>query len=327
MSTETLPAVAKPFSLTYVPLGEKTAIELTVDRVQRFLCVPTKSGKRPTTEQVIQYMMLCQAQSLNPWVRDAYLVGYDSKDGPSFSLITSHQAILKRAEASDQYDGMESGLVVKSGDTITDRPGKILYEGEKILGGWCRVYRKDRRIPAYDSIQLNTYNTGRSRWAVDPAGMIVKVAEAAALRKSYPSNLAALYCEEEMDHTTTGQTGDRPTIIESKPVSRVEQVKQQRQSSPVKEQPSEYPESGEQTMAVADPINDFMEADTSIPVEKIDALRKAVKAAWPKATTEERLALYKSWGIEDPSSDDSYDLFGIETAWAAIEAQNEATRE
>lgn len=305
MSETTLPAVAKPFSLTYVPLGEKTAIELTVDRVQRFLCVPTKSGKRPTTEQVIQYMMLCQAQSLNPWVRDAYLVGYDSKDGPSFSLITSHQAILKRAEASEHYDGLESGLVVKSGDEIIERPGKILHDGEKIVGGWCKVYRKDRRIPAYDSIQLSTYNTGRSRWGIDPAGMIVKVAEAAALRKSYPSNLAALYCEEEMDHTTAGPVIDRPMILESKPVSRVEQVKQQRLAAVEK-------------TAEPDAIGDYMEAENTVPTERIDKLRKKVREVWKDSTSDERLTMYRTWGIDDPSSDDGFDLFTIELIEAAV---------
>lgn len=329
MSTTTLPAASKPFALTYVPLGEKTAIELTVDRVKRFLCVPTKSGKHPTTEQIIQYMMLCQAQSLNPWVRDAYLVGYDSKDGPSFSLITSHQAILKRAEASEMYDGMESGLIVKSGDTVTERPGKVLYDGEKIIGGWCRVFRKDRRIPMYDAVQLSTYNTGRSRWAADAAGMIVKVAEAASLRKSYPSNLAALYCEEEMGKPHGDSIIDGAIVEPSKSLSRVEQVKQQRQKpQDSQEQPSEYPESGEQTtVPESDPIGEYMEADVSIPTEKIDSLRKAVKAAWPKSTEAERLALYRSWGIEDPASDESFDLYGIETAWAAVESQNESTRQ
>jgi len=33
----------------------------------------------------------------------------------------------------------------------------------------------------------------------DPAGMIVKCAEASALRKAFPSTLAAMYCKEEMD--------------------------------------------------------------------------------------------------------------------------------
>ena len=94
-------------TITYVPLGETTEITLTLSRTKQFLCVPTRSGKMPSDEQVVKYMMLCKAQSLNPWMNDAYLTGYDTKDGPSFSLITAIQAFYKRAEASPQYDGIE----------------------------------------------------------------------------------------------------------------------------------------------------------------------------------------------------------------------------
>lgn len=194
-------AITKPpeTTITYVPLGEVEPIHLTLGRVKTFLCIPTKSGKMPTDEQVMKYMMLCKAQCLNPWVNDAYLVGYDGKDGPQFSLITAHQAILKRAEASPEFDGLESGVIVAKGDVVTERQGDLVLKGEAIVGAWARVHRRDRSIPSYDSLNLSTFDTGRSRWAADPAGMIVKCAEASALRKAFPSTLAAMYCKEEMD--------------------------------------------------------------------------------------------------------------------------------
>lgn len=185
--------------ITYVPLGEREEVNLTVPRVRQFLCVPTKSGKMPSDDQVIKFMMLCKAQSLNPWVNDAYLVGYDGKDGPQFSLITAHQSFLKRAEASPEFDGLESGVIVSVDDNITERQGDLLLNGETLVGAWARVHRRDRKVPSYDSLNLATFNTGRSRWAADPAGMIVKCAEASALRKAFPSTLAAMYCKEEMD--------------------------------------------------------------------------------------------------------------------------------
>lgn len=185
--------------ITYVPLGEREAISLTLSRVKQFLCVPTRSGKMPSDEQVVKYMMLCKAQSLNPWVNDAYLVGYDGKDGPQFSLITAHQSFLKRAEASPEFDGIESGVVVLSNGDIKERQGDMLLNDEVLVGAWARVHRRDRKVPSYDALNLKTFDTGRSRWAADPAGMIVKCAEASALRKAFPSTLAAMYCKEEMD--------------------------------------------------------------------------------------------------------------------------------
>ena len=234
MSNDTLPATqaAPPrntLTITYTPVGESEAITLTIERVKEFLCIPTRSGILPTNPQVMKYMMLCKAQSLNPWVNDAYLVGYDSKDGPSFSLIVSHQALLKRAECSPEYDGIESGVIVKVGQDVIERPGKMLYDGEKLLGGWARVHRNDRKIATYDSVNFKTYNTGRSRWAADPEGMIVKVAEAAALRKTFPSTLAAMYCAEEMERNREDSRIENvsagPAAAAARPTSRVEQIK------------------------------------------------------------------------------------------------------
>lgn len=214
MATATAPAptqqTAKPTTavaeapketvISYMPLGEAEMIHLTLSRVKQFLCVPTKSGKMPSDEQVVKYMMLCKAQSLNPWVNDAYLVGYDGKDGPQFSLITAQQAFLKRAEASPEFAGLESGVVVVTKDgTVKDRQGDLVLPGETLVGGWARAHRSDRPVPSYDALNLRTFDTGRSRWAADPAGMIVKCAEASALRKAFPSTLAAMYCKEEMD--------------------------------------------------------------------------------------------------------------------------------
>lgn len=212
MSTATMPpknAIAAPSKgetvITYVPLGEREEIHLTLSRVKQFLCVPTKSGRMPTDEQVLKYMMLCKAQCLNPWVNDAYLVGYDGHDGPTFSLITAHQAFLKRAEASPEFDGIESGVVVTSDTDLVERQGDLVLTGEVLIGAWARVHRRDRRIPSYDSLNLATFNTNLSRWKKDPAGMIVKCAEASALRKAFPSTLAAMYCHEEMDRQRESQ--------------------------------------------------------------------------------------------------------------------------
>ncbi len=204
MSTD-LATKAKPTNapaveiISFVPIGETTEINLTVAKVRKYLCIPTKSGKMPTDEQVMKFIMLARSQSLNPWTQDCWLTGYDSKDGPQFSLITAHSAMLKRAEASPTYDGMESGVIVASGETITERQGDLILNGEVLVGGWARVHRRDRKIPSYDALNFSTFDTGYSRWKIDPAGMIVKCAEASALRKAFPSTLAAMYCREEMD--------------------------------------------------------------------------------------------------------------------------------
>lgn len=183
---------------SFVPFGEAEAIELSVGMVKRFLAIPTKSGKPPTDADCLKFVMLCQSRQLNPWVKDCWLVGYDSKDGPTFELITSHQALLKRAEANPAYRGMRSGVIVRRGEEVIDLDGAFSIDGDVLLGGWASVIREDRDVEQVGRVKLATYNTGMSRWAKDPHGMIAKVAEAAALRKAFPTQLGEMYCAEEM---------------------------------------------------------------------------------------------------------------------------------
>lgn len=185
--------------IKYIPFGESTEIQITPAMVRRYLSRPTKQGKQPTDADIINFMMLCRSRELNPFVGDAYLVGFDAKDGPEFNLITGVQALHKRAEINKAYEGLESGITVRHGDELQQRPGSLLLPGETLVGGWARCYRSDRKVPYYDEVALSVYNSGRSRWAKDPAGMIKKVAEAAVLRRAFPTQIGGLYTAEEMD--------------------------------------------------------------------------------------------------------------------------------
>ena len=187
--------------ITFTPLGETSEISLTPKMIRAHVAVKTRKGATPSNSDLITFLMLCKAGSLNPWTKDAYLVGYDSKDGPVFTLIVAHQALLKRAENSPHYRGMESGVVVtdKDGNTI-ERDGDLKLAGDRLIGGWAKVYRDDRVVATSDRLELSVYSTGRSRWKVDPAGMIVKCAEGSALRKAFPLELGSMYTRAEMAH-------------------------------------------------------------------------------------------------------------------------------
>lgn len=198
-----VPVPALPFdqrAVRFTPLAESEAIEISVNMVKNILAVRSKSGKEPQPADIMKYMMLCKSRKLNPFVGDAYLLGYDSKDGTKWNLITAIQALRKRAEANPKYRGTECGVIVRGADnTRIEREGAMVDDGEKLLGGWAKVHREDRSMPTYASVKLSVYDTGMSRWGKDPGGMISKVAEAAALRQAFPSDLAGLYIRDEFD--------------------------------------------------------------------------------------------------------------------------------
>jgi len=186
--------------MSYTPFMGRDPIKLSVGIVQKMLCVPTKSGHRPDEVQAIKYMMLCKARGLNPFEGDAYLLGYDTNDGPQFSLITAHQAFLKRAETHPEYDGMESGVLVLDKDgQLVEREGDFTHDTDTLVGGWASVYFKSRSHAMKKRLKLATFNTGQSRWRKDPAGMIAKCAEADALRSAFPTLLGGMYLADEME--------------------------------------------------------------------------------------------------------------------------------
>lgn len=184
-------------SIEFVPHGSAEKIKLSVSIIKNLIAVRTKSGKTCSDHDALKFLMLCQAQHLNPFSGDAFLVGYDGKDGPTFSLITSHAAFLKRAESCEKYKGMESGIIYEISGEIKEREGDFHIGDEKVVGGWAKVYRADRDKPVYRRVRMERFNKGFAQWQVDAAGMVVKCAESDALRSSFPAMLSGLYLEGE----------------------------------------------------------------------------------------------------------------------------------
>lgn len=167
-----------------------TEVQVTADEVRRVLCPGA------TDKEVAMFLALCQSQRLNPWIKEAYLVKYGN--GPA-SIITGKDVFTRRANANANYEGFDAGVVVSTKQGIDRREGSAVYaeDGEKLLGGWCRVFVKGRR-PFYDEVTLKEYSTGRSNWAKMPATMIRKVAIVHALREAFPDTFQGLYASEEM---------------------------------------------------------------------------------------------------------------------------------
>lgn len=198
-------AVAKPKkqepSVEFVPWGASDKIKLTASMIANLIANPTKSGAKPSARDCVKFMMLCRGKRANPFEGDCYMIGYDSNDGPVFSMIPGQDLFLKRAEQSKDYAGIESGIIlqIEGFSELIERAGTIQLRGEKLIGGWCKVHRHNQTHPTYKSVKFETYNTGKSRWGKDPEGMIEKVARSQALRIAYPTALGGFYSQEEMD--------------------------------------------------------------------------------------------------------------------------------
>lgn len=215
-------------SVQYVPFGQQDPIKLTVQIVQDLLAIKTKKGRTCSERDARRFVYLCQAQRLNPFAGDAYLVGYDNRDDVAvFSLIVSHLAYLKRAEASPEYEGMESGIIIlaENGELI-QREGDFCLANENVVGGWAIVHRKGRKpMIRKASIEAMRPPYETPFWGkLKAPAQIVKVAEGDALRSTFPTLLGGLYTGDELSLDVTErfvQPSNGSRITDSKLVETV----------------------------------------------------------------------------------------------------------
>jgi phage recombination protein Bet len=299
-------AVAPPADdrvYSFVPFGAKEEIGLTVATIRTFIAGKTKKGYAPSDVQCLKFIMLCKARALNPWEGDAFLVGYDNeKEGPTFSLITAHQAFLKRAEGHPSYDGMESGVIVlnKDGDE-EERQGDFLREGERLLGGWAKVHRKDRKVPKYERVELKVYYKDNPFWKRDPAGMIVKTAESHSLSGSFPNTLGGMVLEEDWGAAGTLERSQMAEATRGKLEALNARLSDEphggEATPPPPADPSQSPAGGspekEAGASPAAPKTDL----TPATKDKITALFK--KSRWTAETFENFLKDYDAGAIDD----------------------------
>lgn len=167
-------------------------VEITPQDVVDYLCPAA------TVQEVGLFLQLCAAQRLNPWVGEVYLIKYGDKPA---QIQAGKEAFTKRAASNPDYEGFEAGIIYTDANgRVCRREGSAYYPsvGEKIVGGWCRVYCKGKR-PFYDEVALQEYSTGKNLWTSKPATMIRKVALVHCLREAFPDTFAGMYSAEELE--------------------------------------------------------------------------------------------------------------------------------
>lgn len=180
-------------------------ITLTPDIVRSIIC----KGAKVDDSEVIKFMHLCHANRLNPFTGEVYLLPF----GGSAQLTVSKEAYFKRAEAHDQYDGIESGIIVLRNGQIEDIEGTFHLPTDQLVGAWARVYRKDRKVPLLSRVSMAEYDGKRNLWASKPATMICKVAKVHALREAFPTLVQGMYIEEELSEVVGHRVVTQPEAV------------------------------------------------------------------------------------------------------------------
>lgn len=145
------------------------------------------------------FLRIAQKYDLDPFTKQIYAIKNEKRPQDPAIIMVSRDGFLAIAERSGVFDGMHSG-VVKEGDTF--RPGRdeafheYGAERGKILAAFAYVYRTDRRYPSSFVAPWAEYGAPNTRdaqgkvktwspWAKYPSALIVKVAEANALKRAF----------------------------------------------------------------------------------------------------------------------------------------------
>ena len=150
-------------------------ISLTKEDVAKIV----STDEAVTEKEVFTFLKMCQYLKLNPFLKEIYLIKYK---GTPATFIVSYQALLKRAEGNENFDGYET---------------KVEGEGTD-LSATATVYRKDRTHPTKVTVRYTEAaktvadkRTGEVKptamWRNMPRWMIRKVALARALKEAFPS--------------------------------------------------------------------------------------------------------------------------------------------
>jgi phage recombination protein Bet len=222
-ATKAVVKTADDNEVSFVPFGATDKIRLSMAMIRDFVAVRAKNGVPPSPRDCLKFLMLCKGKRANPFEGDCFMLGYnDGETAATYSIVCGIELFLKRAEDDENYKGNQAGVIVKTAEGISEREGAIVYDDEKLVGGWARVFRKNKDMPVYKTVKLSTYDTGMSRWKKDPGGMIAKVALSQALREAYPSALGGLYTQEEMQKVT--EMGEGSLTIKE-PIPLPEEIK------------------------------------------------------------------------------------------------------
>ncbi len=206
-------------AVTEYKVGEES-IKLSPGIVRKYL---VNGSGNVTDQEVMMFIGLCKYQHLNPFLREAYLIKFGNQPA---TIVTGKEAITKRAMRNARYAGQQAGVVIfheESGE-LEYRNGSMAMKGERLVGGWAKVYVKGYEVPIEAVVSYEEYvgtksdGTVNSQWAKKPATMIRKVALMQALREAFPEDLGSMYASEEM-----GMDFDEATIA---PVAQPEPAQQ-----------------------------------------------------------------------------------------------------
>lgn len=203
-------------------------VKLSYQIVRDFL---TKGNGQVSDQDLVQFISICKYNQLNPFLNEAYLVKFGSTPA---QMIVSKEALMKRAEACETYEGFKAGIIIMRDKQVVESEGGFMLETDELVGAWAEVHRTDRKFPIVAKVTLSEYDKKQSTWNEKKTTMIRKVAIVQALREAFPTQLGAMYTSEEQgvkvedaQYIDVSQRASETKVIQQdEPISQDEPIQQ-----------------------------------------------------------------------------------------------------
>jgi len=181
--------------------GQEVAI--TKNEVLQYLV--QGNAQHITQREVVIFLKICQAQGMNPWIGDVYLVKYGKED--KAQMITSIEYARARARVQPDCRGWEAGCILQAKDGAIVYSHGLQLEGQTLLGGWFKArpegWDRDYNLEVNLRMYIKKTKEGvvTRFWTEEKqAQMIRKVAEFQGLRSLWGRIFNQLTTEEEMEY-------------------------------------------------------------------------------------------------------------------------------
>lgn len=170
---------------------------------ENFVQLFTSKHNKFSTSQILDFFHSCQLSGADPRKRDAYLVGYESKNVMVHAVVHSYHFLLKQANKTGNLKGVECITEVRE---VFD---PITGNDKKMIVAIATIHKKDNDAPtvfeAYWEEFVKTKYNGEvvKTWKEKPRVMLQKCAIANALRWAFPESLENIFIEEERSDILT----------------------------------------------------------------------------------------------------------------------------
>jgi phage recombination protein Bet len=165
--------------------------------------IKNTSALNANPSELKMLLYLSKEYNLDPLKKEIYFIKYGTKT----SILTSRDGYLKIANLNKNFDGLESDVVYQ-GDRLTKKEDgsihieygdqHLTFDKTKLTGAFCSVFRKDRKKATTVFVSLKDYyKQGAPIWEQYINAMILKVAEAMALKRAFA--ISGLVTKEEIE--------------------------------------------------------------------------------------------------------------------------------